>query len=116
MKTEKQRDHSCMYCMQYNSTLGSLGMTLKPRWVHLLNFREEDKAMLDAAIVLARRDGSDLTHVIRDALKEYTAAKLRGEAGQKLDSFIDGVGSSSSSFKKLLSPKELKGWSDVEII
>ena len=45
-------------------------MTLKPRWVHPLNFREQDKAIMDAAILLARREGSDLTNVIRDALKD----------------------------------------------
>jgi hypothetical protein len=66
--------------MQYNSTRrGLLGMTLKPRWVHPLNFREQDKTIMDAAILLAQREGSDLTNVIRDALKMYTAAKLQDQ-------------------------------------
>jgi hypothetical protein len=89
-------------------------MTLKPRWVHPLNFREQDKAVLEASILLARREGSDLTNVIRDALKEYTAEKLREDPSQKLDSFISDIG--LSSFKKLLTPDELKVWRDAEVL
>ncbi|MDA4130932.1 MAG: hypothetical protein OK457_09190, partial [Thaumarchaeota archaeon] len=87
---------------------------LKPRWIHPLNFREQDKEIMDAAILLAKREGSDLTNVIRDALKEYTASKLREDAGQKLDSFISDIG--LSSYKKLLSPEELKIWRDAEVL
>jgi len=44
--------------MQYSITNGSLPvMVLKPRWVHALNFREQDKAVLDDAILLARKEG-----------------------------------------------------------
>jgi hypothetical protein len=100
--------------MQYNTTEGSfLRMALKPRLVHPLNFREQDKAILDAPILLARREGSDLTNVIRDALKEYTASKLR-DVDQKLDSFFNDIG--VASYKKLLSPEELKDWCDAEVL
>jgi hypothetical protein len=86
--------------MQYNSTQRGLrGVALKPRWVHPLNFREQDKEIMDAAVLLARREGSDLTTVIREALKMYTTSKLREDASQKLDSFIRDVG--LSSIKKL---------------
>jgi hypothetical protein len=101
--------------MQYNITSGSfLRMTLKPRWVHPLNFREQDKGIMDAALLLAKRQGSDLTHVIREALKEYTSSRLREDAGQKLDSFITDTG--GYSYKKLLTLNELKNWRDVEIL
>jgi hypothetical protein len=89
-------------------------MALKPRRVHPLNFTEQDKAIMDAAVLLAKREGIDLTGVIRDALKEYTASKLRDEAGQKLDSFIRDVG--LSSIKKLLTPEELKALCDAEVL
>jgi hypothetical protein len=108
-------DTSCSTHMQYNSTQGDLrGMALKARWVHPLNFREQDKAVLEASILLARREGSDLTNVIRDALKAYTATKLREDPSQKLDSFISDIG--LSSFEKLLTPDELKVWHDVEVL
>jgi len=69
---------------------------------------------MDAAVLLARKEGSDLTNVIRDALKVYTEAKLRGDAGQKLDSFIRDLG--LSSMKKLLTPEELKALCDAEVL
>jgi hypothetical protein len=74
---EKLCDTPRSTCMQYNITSGSfLRMALKPRWVHPLNFREQDKEVMDAAVFLAKREGSDLTNVIRQALKEYTESKL----------------------------------------
>jgi hypothetical protein len=101
--------------MQYNTTDGSLSkMTLKPRWVHPLNFREQDKVIMDAAVLLAKREGSDLTNVIRDALKVYTTSKLREDAGQKLDLFIRDVG--LSTIKKILTPEELKALCDPEVL
>jgi hypothetical protein len=101
--------------MQYNVTRGGLrGLALKPRWVHPLNFREQDKAIMDAAVLLARREGSDLTNVIRDALKSYTESKMREDGSQKLDSFLRDVG--LSSIKKLLTPQELKVLCDAAVL
>ena len=90
-----------------------LGLALKPRWVHPLNFREQDKAILDASVLIARREGSDLTNVIRDALREYTTAKLQGES-QKLDVFMRDL--EVTSLKKLLIPEELKVWPDSDVL
>ena len=89
-------------------------LALKPRWVHPLNFREQDKAILDASVLIARREGSDLTNVIRDALREYTTSKLKNDQRQKLDIFISDVG--LASYKRLLIPEELKAWSDAEVL
>jgi hypothetical protein len=102
--------------MQYSITDGGfLRMPLKARWVHPLNFREQDKAILDAAVFLARREGSDLTNVIREALKEYTSTKLLKEQGQKLDLFI-GDPTFTSPVDKLLTRDELKAWHDSDVL
>ncbi|MDA4129205.1 MAG: hypothetical protein OK457_00390, partial [Thaumarchaeota archaeon] len=100
--------------MQYNITKGFLSLTLKPRWVHPLNFREQDKEIMDAAILLARREGSDLTNLIREALKEYTT-KFQYEKGQKLDQFICDLGL-TSPVNKVLTRDELKVWLDPDLI
>ncbi|HXQ93377.1 MAG TPA: hypothetical protein VN739_10265 [Nitrososphaerales archaeon] len=102
--------------MQYNTTDGKgvvTGLTLKPRWVHPLNFREEDKAVLDAAVLVAKNEGSNLTNVIRDALRVYTDQKLQGDVNQKLDKFVN---ESYPHYRKMLTPEELSEWADADIL
>jgi hypothetical protein len=86
---------------------GRYGLTLKPRWVHPLNFRAEDKDVLDAAVLVAKKEDSNLTNVIRDALRAYTTEKLQGDSNQKLDEFVNG---SYPHYRKMLTPKELRSW------
>jgi len=88
-------------------------LTLKPRWVHPLNFRAEDKAVLDAAVLIAKKDGSNLTNVIRDALRAYTTEKLQGEIDQKLDEFVNGY---YPHYRKMFTPDELRGWIEADIL
>jgi len=88
-------------------------MTIKPRWVHPLNFRAEDKGVLDAAIQVAKKEDRSLTNVIRDALRAYTDAKLQGDANEKLDRFVDEP---CPQFRRQLSPEELKSWIDAEVL
>jgi len=92
---------------------GSYRLTLKPRWVHPLNFRAEDKVVLDAAVLIAKTEGSNLTNVIRDALKVYTAMKLQREVNQKLDRFVN---ESYPQYRKILTPEELSKWIDSDVL
>jgi hypothetical protein len=64
-------------------------MTLKQRWVHPLSFRQQDMQMLDAAVQIAKSKGSNLTAIIRDALKEYTESKLKTSGATRIDEFLD---------------------------
>jgi hypothetical protein len=88
-------------------------LTLKPRWVHPLNFRAEDKAVLDAAVLVAKKEGSNLTNVIRDALKMYMVAKLQGDGYQKLDKFVN---ESYPHYGKMLTPEDLREWIDTDVL
>ncbi len=91
-------------------------MTLKPRWVHPLNFREQDKQLLDASLDIAQRERMDLTNLIRRALSEYITLHSE-KLFAKLDEYIR-----FPSFKalppitKLLTPKELGEWSDETLL
>ncbi len=72
-------------------------MTLKPRWVHPLNFREQDKQLLDASLDIAQRKRMDLTNLIRRALSEYITLHSE-KLVPKLDEYIkDPIVQSASS-------------------
>jgi hypothetical protein len=90
-------------------------MVLKPRWVHPLNFREEDKETLDAALQIAKSDGSSLTDVIRIALKEYAGSRLRGNQDTiKMDDFLRST--VNPQYLEILTPTVLKEWTDNEVL
>jgi len=85
-------------------------MALKPRYVHPLNFRAEDKEVLDAALLIAKNEDSDLTNVIRTALKIYIASKVGASGVRRIDDFLDNSVSSDPMYNRLLTPKELGPW------
>jgi hypothetical protein len=91
-------------------------VTLKPRWTHPLNFRLEDKAVLDAAILIGRNEGNSLTGVIRTALKEYVSSKLGQAPLIKIDDFFDGPINSSYDYKRILGPKDLETLTDQSVL
>ncbi len=66
-------------------------MPIKPRYVFPLNFREQDKEILDAAILLAKEEGSDLTGIMREALRQFTDSKKSKMNGglRKMDEFLE---------------------------
>ena len=68
---------------------------------------------MDPAVLIARKEGSNLTNVIRDALKVYTTMKLHGEIDQKLDEFVN---ESDHHYRKMLAPEELREWIDSDIL
>jgi len=84
--------------------------------VHPVNFRQEDKAVLDAAILIGKDEGSSLTGVIRTALKEYVSSKVRQAPLIKIDDFFDGSINSSEDYKQILDPKELEALTDESVL
>jgi hypothetical protein len=65
-------------------------MALKPRYVFPLNFRSEDLEILNAAVQIAKDEASDLTAIMREALRQYTKSKLKS-VNIKMDAFLDHV-------------------------
>jgi len=68
---------------------------------------------LDAAILVAKKEDSNLTNVIRDALRVYTTEKLQGDVNQKLDKFVSEY---YPHYRKMLTPKELREWIDADVL
>jgi len=89
-------------------------MALKPRYVFPLNFRSEDLELLNAAVQIAKDETSDLTTVMREALRLYTKSKLKS-GNIKMDEFLDQV-DVDPIFRKVLAPTELKGWVDSDLL
>jgi hypothetical protein len=83
--------------------------------VHPLNFREEDKPILDALFVIAKKQGSDLTGVIRTALQEYTMSKLKTLEASRMDDFL-GDALIEPSLSRLLTPVLLMAQSDSDLL
>jgi hypothetical protein len=93
-------------------------MVLKPRWVVPLNFRSEDKALLDNAMFLAKKEELNITEIIRNALTEYTRRKLNlSEAAEshKIDEFLVS-NSRENSIPNILTREELKSWQDSDVL
>ena len=94
----------------------ALKLKLKPRWVHPLNFREQDKQLLDACLGIAQREHTDLTNLIRKALSEYAALHPE-KTVPRLDEFIkDPSFKAFPPITRLLTPKELGEWSDDALL
>jgi len=89
-------------------------MALKPRYVFPLNFRSEDLELLNAAVQIAKDETSDLTGIMREALRQYTKSKLN-TVNIKMDEFLDHA-KVDGVFLKMLSPTELKGWVDNDLL
>lgn len=89
---------------------------LKPRFVHPLNFRLEDKPILDQAIEIAKREGTNLTEVVRIALAEYTS-RIGTKSTAKMDEFLkDSSYRAFPEFSRILKPEELGTWTDAEVL
>ena len=99
-------------CLQSRSPL-----TVKARWVHPLNFREEDRPVLDLLEVIAKKEESDLTNVIRKALREFTQRECAKPPSSSMDDFIRDPGFKAlPPFSHILRPEELKSWTNEEIL
>ena len=93
-------------------------MALKPRWVHPLNFREQDKQLLDASIETAEKERIDFTSLCRRALQEYVDLHFeKDDCIPKLDEYLrDPSFKALPSITRLFTPKELGGWSDETLL
>jgi hypothetical protein len=93
-------------------------MVLKPRWVVPLNFRSEDKPLLDNAVLLAKKEELNLTGIIRDALLEYTRKRLghcETTGTRKIDEFV-GTELKRDFHSGILTREELKTWKDSDLL
>ena len=85
--------------------------------MHPLNFRQEDKPLLDASLCLAEGEHSNLTNVIRHALQEYVSTHSRKDDAPALDEFMkDPTYKALPPVTKLLSPEDLRDWSDETLL
>ncbi len=80
-----------------------------------MNFRAQDKETLDAAVQIAKDQGSNLTEIIRIALKEYTEARAKTTAITRIDDFLD-KSRVNPQLVEVLNPSILKEWPDGEAI
>jgi hypothetical protein len=87
----------------------------QPRWTVPVNFRAVDRPTLDAAIAIARKEGTELTSVIRNAVQEYVKTKLGPSNGlARMDQYFDS--SATVNLQELLKPDELRTWSDSDLL
>ena len=70
--------------------------------------------MLDAALKIARSDGSDITNVFRTALAEFVRKRALSE-GEKMDKFLNPE-TSTLIYNRILTPGELRKWSDSDLL
>ena len=91
-------------------------MAPQPRWTIPVNMRMQDKPVLDAALEIAKREGSNITTIFRVALEEFVRVKSRSGV-QKLDRFLDDSESSSNGmYGRVLTPAELRSWSESSLL
>ena len=94
-------------------------MTPKPRYVLPLNFRAEDKPLLDRIVLLAKKEDENLTAVIRTALNEFAERRCatleRGET-HRIEEFCPPPFGAKPVFGDMLTPARLKRWQDDELL
>ncbi|MDA4130036.1 MAG: hypothetical protein OK457_04645 [Thaumarchaeota archaeon] len=92
-------------------------MTLKPRYVLPLNFRGEDKPLLDQIVLLAKKEDESITSVVRSALNEFAQRRrtaLEQGGMHKIEEFCSPV--AQFSVNEMLTPSDLKVWEDDEVL
>jgi len=90
-------------------------MAPRPRWTVPVNMRSQDKDVLDAAMRIAKSEGSDITTVFRTALAEFVRTRASQTAGRKMDEFLDNSEMANPVYQKILTPVMLGKWSVDEI-
>jgi len=92
---------------------------VKARFTFPLNFRDSDREILEALEQIAKRNETNLTTIIRGALKEYALGKSGKIADTiKIDSFFgDNVTIDKlPAFQKVNSPEMFRQISDSELL
>jgi len=70
--------------------------------------------MLDAALNIAKSEGSDITNVFRTALAEFVKNRVSSEG--RIDEFLDDSAISDPIYTRVLTPAELKNWSEIDLL
>ncbi len=93
-------------------------MTPRPRYTVAVNMRLEDRPVLDSLLLIAQKEGCNITSIFRTALTEFVNRKnaQKGEIGSKLDDFLAGPILPDQIYRQVLTPVELKGWSEDELL
>jgi hypothetical protein len=90
-------------------------MAPQPRWTIPVNMRAQDKPVLDVALAIARSEGTEITSVFRAALSEFVKSKSSTQ-GRRMDEFLDGSDFKAFSCDSILTPGELKNWSESDLL
>src|ERR1022692_2468040 len=90
-------------------------MAPQPRWTVPINMRSQDKPVLDAALAIAKIEGTDITTIVRTALAEFVKTKARAE-GRKMDEFLDHSEMSNPIYNRVLTAHELRRWSESDLL
>jgi|SRR5579862_8732087 len=91
-------------------------MAPQPRWTIPINIRQQDKPILDAALLIAKNEGSDITTVFRTALAEFIRIRESQSEGRRLDEFLDDSEILNPFFNTVLTPAELRNWSEARLL
>jgi hypothetical protein len=89
---------------------------VKARWTIPINMRLEDKPVLDAALNIAKEEGTNITKIFRRALYEFVGRKVESSGMKKMDEFLDRSSMSDPIFNRVLTPKELRNWPEVDLV
>jgi hypothetical protein len=88
----------------------------QPHWTIPVNFRAQDKSVLDAALNIARSEGRDITSIVRTALTEFIKRNGLEHEIRRIDEFLDGSEISKPTYNEVLTPAALKMWTDQDLL
>jgi len=81
-----------------------------------VNFRPQDKSVLDAALQIAKAEGTNITSVFRAALTEFVGRNSLRTGSQKMDEFLDKSEMSNPVYNRILTPQQLEHWSESSLL
>jgi len=67
-------------------------------------------------VTIARDEGNNVTSIFREAIAEFVKTRARSAEGKKLDEFLKDSAMSSTLRNRILTPAELKNWSDDSLL
>ena len=79
-------------------------IVVRPRWTVPINMRLEDKPVLDAALIIAKEEGTDITKIFRMALLEFVRTRAGSAEVRKIDEFLDKSAMSSTLVQSNIDP------------
>jgi len=89
---------------------------LHPRYTVAINFRQQDKLLLDALRTIASDEDTNITSVFRAAIAEYVRTRAQSKEGKRLDELLNNSAASDIASNRVLSPAELRNWSDESLL